>query len=63
MTPMIRCLHCELRQYAPVTHATRAECVRCGRPLALERADLIAPAIAAGRLVRRRARRVGGERA
>lgn len=63
MTPMIRCLHCELRQYAPATHCTRAACVRCGRPLELERADLIAPAIAAGRMVRRRAGRVAGHRA
>jgi hypothetical protein len=51
--PMIRCLHCEWRQYSPVTHSTPAECARCGRPLALGRADLIAPAIAAGRVMRR----------
>jgi uncharacterized paraquat-inducible protein A len=60
--PMIRCAHCEVRQYASVTHSTRAECVRCGRPLALERADLIAPAIAARRLVRRRSRPLASDR-
>jgi uncharacterized paraquat-inducible protein A len=59
--PMIRCPHCELRQYAPVAHSTRAECVRCARPLPLERADLIAPAIAARRLMRR-SWRVAGDR-
>ena len=45
--PMIRCPHCHLRQYAPATHATLPECVRCGRELAVRRAALIAPVIAA----------------
>jgi hypothetical protein len=61
--PMIRCSHCELRQYAPMTHSTVAECVGCGRRLALQRADLIAPAIAVGRSVRHRLRQpVAGDR-
>jgi hypothetical protein len=43
IVPMIRCPHCQLRQYAAVTHSTRAECVGCARPLAPTRPAPIAP--------------------
>ena len=54
--PMIRCPQCELRQYAPATHATPPECVGCGRTLVVKSTALIASAILAGRQVRRRSR-------
>ena len=57
--PMIRCPHCELRQYAPVTHSTRAECVRCAHPLAPTRPVPTTPAPV---ITGRAARWVAGDR-
>jgi sarcosine oxidase delta subunit len=54
--PMIRCPYCELRQYAPATHATRPECGGCGRPFEVGRAALIARVVVAARAVRRDSR-------
>jgi hypothetical protein len=55
--PMIRCPHCQLRQYAPATHATLSSCVGCGRPFAVESVAVIARLTDAARELRRRSRR------
>jgi DNA-directed RNA polymerase subunit RPC12/RpoP len=61
--PVIRCPYCRLRQYAPATHASLAECASCGRRFEVRRATLIAPVMAAERKVRNRLRRtIAGDR-
>jgi hypothetical protein len=45
--PMVRCAHCDVRQYVPVTHASRLECVLCGRPISVSREALTRALIAA----------------
>jgi DNA-directed RNA polymerase subunit RPC12/RpoP len=55
--PMIRCPHCNLRQYAPATHATLSECAACGRPFAVRSGAVAVPVGAAWHAVRDRFRR------